>query len=377
MLRMNSLGVWSLVLFLTVMVGTAAYAKELKIGVGAPLSGGNAPSGQDYRDGVILAAEEWEARGGVAGYDKITVIAGDDKESPKEGVSVANKLVNEGVVGVIGHWNSSVTIPASDVYSEANIPQLTVSSNQRVTERGLKNIFRLFGRDDDQAKAFAQFITEHLKKKTIVIVDDKTTYGQSLADEVEKLIQGQVQVLLREHVTTGDKDFSALLTRIKAMKPDMFLYCGYYPEAGLILKQGKAMGLDTIYINDEASVDPQLITIAGDAANDTYISQGAPLEETEAYKTFKENFQKRFGREPGIWAFYSYDGANILLNAIKETGSTEANKLIEAIRNTTYTGVTGKFTYDEKGDRQGVGYIMYKIEEGKFIPYWSPFKGIL
>ncbi|RMF91850.1 MAG: branched-chain amino acid ABC transporter substrate-binding protein, partial [Nitrospinota bacterium] len=302
---------------------------------------------------------------------------GDDKEIAKEGVSVANKFVNAGVVGVIGHWNSHVTIPASEVYNEANIPELTVSSNARVTERGFKNIFRLFGRDDDQARTFAQFITEVLKKKTIVILDDKTAYGQSLADEVERLIKDRIQVLMHEHITTGDKDFSAILTRIKAMKPDIFFYGGYYPEAGLLLKQGRELGLDTIYINDEASVDPQLITIAGEAANGTYISQGTPLEETEALKSFKVRFKKRFGREPGIWAFYSYDGANILLNAIKETGGTDPDKVIEAIRNTDYVGVTGKFQYNEKGDRVGIGYIIYKIEDGKFIPYWSPFKGML
>jgi branched-chain amino acid transport system substrate-binding protein len=186
----------------------------IKIGIAGPMTGAQAKMGTDFRNGVTIAADEWNSRGGILGK-KIEIVIGDDQADPKQAVAVANKLVNEGVAGIIGHFNSSCSIPASDVYNRAGIPMITpASTNPQLTERGYRGVFRVCGRDDQQGKVAAEFIINKLKIKRVAIIHDKTTYGQGLADEFKKNLGSAADVVYYGSITQGDKDFKTVLTSI-------------------------------------------------------------------------------------------------------------------------------------------------------------------
>ena len=291
------------------MAGTAT-AATLKIGSLSPLTGSYAADGNDIANGTRAAIAAIEKDGGIPGFDKIELFAEDSACDPRQAVAAANKLVNEKVVGVVGAYCSSATIPASETLAEADIPMLTpASTSEKVTERGLPYMFRVCGRDDDQSIAAMKFIKDVLAAKTIFIVDDKTTYSQGLADNVEKLANKEgLKVIAHDHVNQGDKDFSAVLTKIKDAKPDV-LYMSLQNSASgaLMLIQAKRAGVTAAIIGQDAVYHPQLMEIAKDAAEGMYLTFGYIDEETPAYKKFLAAYEK-FGK-PGAYSAYSYDAA--------------------------------------------------------------------
>lgn len=343
----------------------------LKIGIAGPMTGAQAKMGTDFRNGVTIAVDEWNEKGGILDK-KIEVIVGDDQADPKQAVAVANKLVNEGVVGIIGHFNSSCSIPASDVYNRAGIPMITpASTNPQLTERGYKGVFRVCGRDDQQGRVAADFVINNLKIKKVAIIHDKTTYGQGLADEFKKNLTN-IEVVYYGGITQGDKDFKTVLTSIKAKKPDIIYFGGIYPEAGLLVRQAREIGLSVPFMSGDGSIDPKFIEIAGkEAAEGTYLTFGPDPKNIPTAKGFIEKYNARFG-EIGPYSIYAYEATNILLKAIKEAGTVAGKAIIERLHSMEFEGSLGKIRFTEKGDVAVAPYVVWITKNGNFVEYWKP-----
>ena len=366
----------SLVL-LTVLSGTAM-GKILKIGTISPLSGPYAADGNDIVNGVKVAVAVFEAEGGIPGFDKIEVYPQDTACDPRQAMAAANKLINIGVVGVIGAYCSSSTIPASQALSEEDIPVITpASTNEQVTERGLPYVFRMCGRDDDQAKIAGKFMKEFLKARSCYIVDDKTTYSQGLADNVATQCKKLgIKVLSHDHVNQGDKDFSAVLTRIKAARPDVFYMSLQNSATGSLMAiQAKRFGLKCAILTQDAVYHPQFIDIAKDAAEGTYLTYGYVDETTPPYKKYITKYKDMFGK-PGAYSGYAYDAAYVLLSAIKKAGSTDPARIKAEIMKTDFDGATKRIKFKKNGD-SGSNYVIWIVKDGKFTIYWNPAKGRL
>ena len=291
---------------------------------------------------------------------------------PRQAVAAANKLINLGVVGVVGAYCSSATIPASEVLDEESIPMLTpASTNEKVTERGLPYMYRVCGRDDDQSKTALKFMMDQLHAKSVFIVDDKTTYSQGLADSVEKLSAANgIKVLAHDHINQGDKDFSAVLTKIKQDNPDVFYMSLQNSSAGaLMLIQARRMGLKCVILAQDAVYHPQLIDIAKDAAEGAYLTFGYKDKSTDAYKKFMSVYAQ-YGA-PGAYSEYAYDGAYALLQAIKKAGSTDPQKIKEQLTTIEFAGASKIIKFGPTGD-SGSNYIIQTVKGGQFRQLLEP-----
>ncbi len=366
--------VWAVVAALAALPGWAA-AKTLKIGSLSPLTGQYAADGNDIKQGVEIAIAQWKARGGVPGYDEIEYLPQDSGCDGKQAVSAANKLVNLGVVGVIGAYCSSATLPASEVLMEGDVVMITpASTNEKVTERGHKLMFRACGRDDDQAKVVVEFLSRELKAKRVAIVDDKTTYTAGLAKNIKKFGKGKLEFVAHEHVNQGDKDFSGVLTKIKATKPDVLYMSLYNPEGNLMAIQARRLGLKAALMSEDAVYHPNYLTIAKDAGEGTFFTFGQPpSEDIPEVAAFIKAYAAKYGK-PGSYSAYAYDAANVLLGAVAKVGADDPGKLAEAIRATRMQGASKYIQFDEKGD-SGSTYKVLVVKDGKFVPYWDPETG--
>jgi branched-chain amino acid transport system substrate-binding protein len=340
-------------------------AGVIKIGAAGQLTGPEAVFGSDMLNGVKLAVEEWNAKGGVLGK-KIELVPGDDQAEPRQAVAVANKFTAEGVVGVVGHFNSSCSIPASEVYHKAGIPQIShASTNPKLTDQGFENVFRVCGRDDQQGKAAGDFAVQKLKVKRVAVIHDKSTYGQGFAEEFKKNLGPGVEVVAYEGITKGEKDYSPVVTKIKSANPDLIFFGGIYTEGGLLVRQYKAMGGTAPFIGGDGIMSEEMLKIGGPATEGTYATFGPDTKEVPSAKGFNENYRKKFG-EPGVYSVYAYDAANILLQSIQTVGSTDGKKLIPSIRAIDYNGALGHIQFDAKGDVKDSPYVVWKVEGGKF-----------
>ncbi|HWR57865.1 MAG TPA: branched-chain amino acid ABC transporter substrate-binding protein [Thermodesulfovibrionales bacterium] len=360
--------------FLFILIAAGCQKKEqvIKIGVAGPMTGDQAKMGTDFKNGVTLSVEEWNSKGGVLGK-KIEMVVADDQHDPKQAVSIANKLVNEGVSGVIGHFNSSCSIPASDVYSRMGVPMITPgSTNPQLTEKGYKSVFRACGRDDQQGKVGAEFVVKKLKIRRVAIIHDKTTYGQGLADEFKKFIRDKVEVVYYGGIIQGDKDFKTVLTSIREKKPELIYFGGIYTESGLLVKQARELGMTVPFMSGDGTIDPKFIEIAGAGpAEGTYLTFSPDPRNMPQARVFIGNYEKRFG-EIGPYSIYAYDAANILLTAIRDAGSAEGKLVAEKLRATEFSGAMGKIKFDEKGDVTVSPYVVWITRNGKFTEHWKP-----
>jgi len=353
-------------------------AKTLKIGSMSPLTGPYASDGTDIKNGVLTAIEVFEEAGGVPGYDKIQLFPQDTACDPRQAVAAANKLINLEVAGVVGAYCSSSTIPSSDTLDEEDIIMITpASTNEKVTDRGLAYMFRMCGRDDDQAPAAAKFMKESLGAKTIFIVDDKTTYSQGLADGVSKAAKALgMEVVKHEHVNQGDKDFSAILTMAKRENADIYYMSlqGFSPAAMMTL-QAKRLGLKSQIVTQDAVFQPKYMDVAKDAANGVYLTYGFTDTTTPEYKAFEERYVPKYGAI-AAYATYAYDSATALLKAIKAAGSTDPKAVKAELMKLNFQGVSKHVKFRANGD-SGSSYIAYKVVDGKFVPYWEPVDGLI
>jgi len=356
------------------VIGTGCQKKSevIKIGVAGPMTGDQSKMGMDFRNGVALAVEEWNAKGGVLGK-KIEVIIGDDQHDPKQAVSVANMIVNNGAAGVIGHFNSSCSIPASDIYDRAGIPMISPgSTNPQFTEKGYKCVFRVCGRDDQQGKVGAEFAVNQLKLKKVAVIHDKTTYGQGLADEFKKALGSTVEVVYYGGIVQGDKDFKSVLTAIREKDPELIFFGGIYTEGGLLVRQARELGIKAPFMSGDGTIDPKFIEIAGaQAAEGTYLTFSPDPNNIPTAKYFINNYTSRFG-EIGPYSIYAYDAGNILLTAIKEAGSTDGKAITDKLHSMEFTGAVGKIKFDQKGDVTAAPYVVWLTKGGKFVEYWKP-----
>lgn len=343
----------------------------IKIGVAGPISGSLAKMGADFKNGVELAVKLQNEKGGLLAK-QIEMVIGDDQADPKQAVSVANKLINSGVIGVIGHFTSSSSIPASEYYNTAGIPMITpASTNPQLTERGFKGVFRVCGRDDQQGAVAAKFAKQQLKIKKAAIVHDKTTYGQGLAGEFQKSMGAGTEIVYFGGIAQGEKDFKSVLTSIKSKNPDLIYFGGIYPEGGLMVKQAREIGIKAPFLSGDALRDDVFLQIAGKASEGTYVTFSASLEGIPTAREFIEQYKKTYG-EPGLYSIYAFDAANIMFASIMAAGSTDGSAISEKIHSGSFRGALGEIKFDAKGDVTAPAYIVWVANEGKFVEHWKP-----
>jgi branched-chain amino acid transport system substrate-binding protein len=337
----------------------------IKIGAAGPMTGDQSKMGVDLRNAVELAAAEWNARGGVLGK-KIEVLAGDDQADPKQAVSIANKFINQKAVAVVGHWNSSCSIPASKYYNDANMVMISpATTNPHLTLQGFKKVFRVCGTDDQQGRVAAQFVLARLRPKRVAIIHDKTAYGQGLAEYFKKALGDNVQVVYYGGIIQRDPDYKAVLTTIKENKPDIYFFGGIYPEAGRLVRQAKEIGLTIPMITGDGVFDPTFIGIAGKAAEGTYVTFGKEPAGLSTAKSFIEKYRVKYG-DPGPYSIYAYDAANIILSSIAETKSIDGDQIAAYISKTTFHGAFGDISFDKNGDVNKAPYVIWQVKDGKF-----------
>lgn len=349
----------------------------LKLGSMSPLTGPYSADGNDIANGARAAIDVVKAQGGIAGFSDIVLYAEDTACDPKQAVAAANKLISEQVVGVVGAYCSSSTIPASATLDPEGIQMVTpASTNPQVTERGLQYMYRICGRDDHQAPSAVKFMTDYLKAKTIFIVDDKTTYSQGLAEEVAANCEkAGIQILAQDHVNQGDKDYSAVLTKVRQANPDVFYISLQNSATGaLMLIQAKRMGIEAVCMGQDAVYHPQLMEIAKEAAEGAFLTFGYTDVTTETFKEF-EAANAKYG-QVGAYSAYAYDSAMSLLKAVAAAGSTEPGKVREAMMALDFQGASKQVKFAPNGD-SGSDYVIFKVVEGKFVPFWNPRTGEL
>ena len=353
-------------------LSVAFYAQaDIKIGVAGPFSGPNATYGAQYWKGASQAAEDINAAGGING-EKIVLVAGDDACEPKQAVAVANRLADQDkVIGVVGHFCSSNTIPASEVYDEAGIIAITPgSTNPQVTERGLGAMFRMCGRDDQQGIVAGDYIVDVLKGKKVAVINDKDTYGKGLADATAaQLTKRGVKPVLEEGLTRGEKDFSALVTKIRSTGADVVYFGGLHPEAGPLVRQIREAGLkDVKFMSDDGVVTDELVATAGGAqyVDGVYMTFGADPRLLPDSKAVVEEFRKN-GTEPEGYTLYAYASVQALaagFNGAKSNKGEDAAKWLKAHPVKT---VMGEKAWDSKGDLKISDYVVYQWDkDGKY-----------
>ncbi|HEU0204932.1 MAG TPA: branched-chain amino acid ABC transporter substrate-binding protein [Burkholderiaceae bacterium] len=348
-----------------------AQAEVIRIGHVAPLTGGIAHLGKDNENGARLAVDEINAAGGLKVGDKtykLELLAEDDKADPKEGTLAAQKLVDSKVVAVVGHLNSGTTIPASKIYADANVPQISPSAtNPKYTEQGFKTAFRVLANDNQQGSVLANYAAAEMKAKSIAIIDDRTAYGQGLADVVEKVAKEKgIKVVAREFATDKTTDFNAILTKIRAAKPDVVMYGGMDATAGPMAKQMKQLGIKARLLAGDGVCSPEFIKLAGDAAGNLTCSMaGEAIEKLAKGADFVAKYKAKFNTDVQLYAPYSFDAVHVIAEAIKRAGSVEPAKITAAMPATNYSGVTGQITFDEKGDIKGGAISMFQVKDGK------------
>ncbi|CAI8968802.1 ABC transporter substrate-binding protein [Pseudomonas sp. IT-P291] len=360
-----------LALAVATALGVSAFAQaDIKIGVAGPMTGANAAFGEQYMKGAQAAADAVNASGGVNG-EKIVLVKGDDACEPKQAVTVAKDLTNQKVAGVVGHFCSSSTIPASEIYDEAGIIAITPgSTNPAVTERGLSAMFRMCGRDDQQGIVAGDYIVDVLKGKKVVVLHDKDTYGQGLADATKaQLVKRGVTPVLYEGLTRGEKDFSTIVTKIRGAGADVVYFGGLHPEAGPLVRQLREQGLkDVKFMSDDGIVTDELVTTAGGPqfVDGVLMTFGADPRLLPDSKTVVDEFRKK-GTEPEGYTLYAYASVQTLAAAFNGAKSNKGEDAAAWLKKNPVKTVMGEKTWDSKGDLKVSDYVVYQWDkDGKY-----------
>lgn len=351
-------------------VGAALADVTVKIGEVAPLTGPASYLGKDTENGARLAIEEINEKGLVVGGQKVTLAldAEDDAGDPRQATQVAQKLVDDKVVAIVGHMNSGTTIPASRIYSDAGIVQVSPSAtNPAYTQQGFKTTYRVVATDAQQGPTLADYAAKTLKVRKIAIVDDSTAYGQGLATEFEKRAKAD-GIVVASHDATNDKatDFRSILTKIKGEQPDAIMYGGLDGTGGPFAKQAKQLGIVQKILAGDGLCADDLAKLAGEAADNVICSiAGSPLEKMPKGPAFTQRYQKRFGAHPVLNSPFAYDAVYVVVDAMKRAGSTDPARVLAAMPSTNYEGVLGQTQFDSKGDLLHGTISLYKYVGGK------------
>lgn len=354
----------------SVSAGVAHADETVKIGEVAPLTGPASYLGKDTENGARLAVEEINEKGLVVGGKKVVLVldAEDDAGDPRQATQVAQKLVDDKAVAIVGHMNSGTTIPASKIYRDAGIVQVSPSAtNPAYTQQGFKTAYRVVATDAQQGPALADYATRTLKVRTVAIVDDATAYGQGLANEFEKRAKADGLSVV-SHDATNDKatDFRAILTKIKGEHPDVIMYGGLDATGGPFAKQAKQLGMTQKILAGDGLCADDLSKLAGAAADDVICSiAGSPLEKMPKGPAFMQRYEKRFGTHPVLNSPFAYDAVYVIAEAMKRAGSTAPDKILAAMPATNYEGVLGQTQFDSKGDLVHGTISLYKYVGGK------------
>ncbi|HVF64330.1 MAG TPA: branched-chain amino acid ABC transporter substrate-binding protein [Casimicrobiaceae bacterium] len=343
----------------------------IRIGHAGPLTGGIAHLGKDNENGARLAVEQATAKkikigGKVA---KFELQGEDDQADPKLGPTIAQKFVDAKVGGVVGHLNSGVTIPASAVYSQANLPMISGSAtNPKLTEQGLKQTFRVVGRDDQQGPAVAQYL-QSMNVKQVAIVDDATAYGEGLANEVEKTLKASgVTVVAREKTNDKATDFKAILTKMKGRNPDAVFYGGMDATGGPMLKQARELGINAVFSFGDGACTDTMKQLAGDKVAEGLICSQAGLPANAASKQFLDAYKAKYNVDPIIYAPFTYDAANMIIESMQKADSADPAKYLPILQKLSHKGSTGTIEFDEKGDRKNAEITIFSMKGGKLEP---------
>jgi branched-chain amino acid transport system substrate-binding protein len=345
----------------------------VRIGSAAPTTGPIAHLGKDNENGVKMAIDDVNAKKVMIGGKvlKLVMVAEDDQADPKQGTIVAQKLVDAKVAAVIGHLNSGTTIPASKIYADAGIPQISPSAtNPKYTEQGFKTAFRVVANDIQQGGALGTYIAKDMGAKKVAIVDDRTAYGQGVADEVEKAAKASgAEIVAREFTTDKATDFKAILTKIKGTNPDAIFYGGMDATGGPMAKQARDLGISSKFVMADGGCSPEFIKLAGDAAEGFVCSiPGAPVDKLAKGEEFKKRYKEKFGTDVQIYSPNNYDAVMVIVEAMKMADSADPAKFLPDISKVNYDGVTGKISFDAKGDLNNGAITMYEAKGGKLEP---------
>ncbi|UQZ74474.1 branched chain amino acid ABC transporter substrate-binding protein [Niallia circulans] len=356
--------------------GDSGDKKVIKIVTQSPLSGGSATLGEAIKLGAQLAIDQQKDKFAELGFE-LKLDAQDDQGDPKKGVANANLVVaDKSVLGVVGHLNSGVSIPASEVYEKNNLVSVSPASTATdYTDRGLKTVSRVVARDDFQGPAGAQYAVETLGAKKIFVVQDKTAYGSGLADAFKEAAEDLgAEVVGYEGITVGEKDFNGVLNQVASKKPDLIYYGGLYAEGGILVKQAREKGLDIPFMGGDGLDSSTFVEIAGDAVKNTFITSVAgDTTQSEEGTKFAEDYKAAFSKNIESYSAYAYDSAAVLLAGIEKAIKENDNKLstreevTKAVRATQdYKGVVTEVGFDEKGDNKFAKIFIYKFDEAKY-----------
>jgi branched-chain amino acid transport system substrate-binding protein len=357
---MKSLKIIGLALGASFALSASAFAQDITIAVAGPMTGSESAFGRQMKNGADQAVADINAAGGVLGK-KLALESDDDACDPKQARSVAEKIGSAKIPFVAGHFCSSSSIPASEAYADANVLQITpASTNPLFTERNLWNVARVCGRDDQQGIVAANYIVKNFKGKNVAILNDKTTYGKGLADETKKALnKAGFQEKLYESYNKGDKDFNAIVSRLKKENIDLVYVGGYHQESGLILRQMRDQGLQAVLMAGDALNDKEFASIAGPAAEGTLFTFGPDPRNKPTAKAIVEKFKAK-NIDPEGYTLYTYAAIQVWTQAAAKAGTTDPKKVMATIKAGDWDTVLGKLGFDAKGDIKQIDYVVYK-----------------
>ena len=349
--------------------GAVPALADISIAVVGPMTGQYASFGEQMRRGAQMAVADLNAKGGVMGQ-KLKLEVGDDACDPKQAVAVANQLASKGVKFVAGHYCSGSSIPASNVYAEENILQISpASTNPQLTERKLGNVFRVCGRDDQQGRVAGNFIADHFAKAKIAVINDKTAYGAGLADETLKTLKSRgIKPAMEEAYTAGEKDYTALITKLKAAGIELLYVGGYHTEAGLMARQMREQGMKTRLMSGDALMTDEFWSITGPAGEGTLMTFSPDPRRNPIAAAVVAEF-KQSGYEPEGYTLYSYGAIQAWTQAVAAAKSADSAKVAKALKSMKLHTVLGDIAFDAKGDVTAPGYVVYEWKNGKYDYY--------
>lgn len=354
--------------------GAASAQEVVKIGHVAPISGPNAHLGKDNEYAARMAVEELNARPFTINGKKVTLqlLNEDDAGDPKQGTAVAQKLVDAKVKGVIGHLNSGTSVPASRIYNAAGIPEISpATTSPTYTRQGFQGVFRVVANDAKLGGTLGKYAVDTLKAKNIAVIDDRTTYGQGVADEFVKGVKGApgVKVVGREFTNDKATDYTAILTSIRAKKPDVVFFGGMDSVAGPMLKQMKALGINAVFMGGDGMCTEALPRLAGDAVGEGKVvcaeAGGVKGEQEKVMEDFRNRFQKKWNVGVQLYAPYVYDSVMVMAAAMQNANSTEPAKYLPELKKIKYEGVTGTIQFDQHGDIKDGALTLFTYKGGK------------
>lgn len=350
------------------MLSPVSALADTVVGLVAPLTGPNAVFGEQMRRGAEMAVADINAKGGVLG-EKLVLVNLDDASNPSQGVAIANKLATQGGVAAFGNFNSAVTIPASQVFADEGIVMITpASTNPALTEKGLTTVFRTCGRDDQQGDVAANWLLKHYKDAKVAVIHDQTTYGRGLAEATRAALKkGGKNEAMFEAVNVGDRDMSALVTKMKDAGIGIVYFGGLHTEAGLLVRQMADAGLKAGFMSGDGTVNQEFWNIAGASAEGALVTFGNEYRD----KPQAADVVKRFragGFEPEAYTLYTYAAVQVWAGGAAKAKSVDAEKVSSAIRDGEYSTVIGPLSFDAKGDRKVTDYVVYRWTNGKYTP---------